>query len=149
MINASSPIKLPFHVLSIVFLARCLKSSDAFTLNTKVIVPLSTTRTSARTRSCSRSNDAMKLYGFFDDFMKENFGGGSANADANANADAAEREDEGTDKMLNEADFRSEVLRRNDEVENTSTKNAASNLMTADSEDEEEVEFDGYMVRMQ
>ena len=51
--------------------------------------------------------------------------------------------------MLNEADFRSEVLRRNDEVENTSTKNAASNLMTADSEDEEEVEFDGYMVRMQ
>ena len=147
MINASSPIKLPFHVLSIVFLARCLKSSDAFTLNTKVIVPLSTTRSSARTRSCSRSNDAMKLHGFFDDFMKENFGGGSANADANA--DAAEREDEGTDKMLNEADFRSEVLRRNDEVENTSTKNAASNLMTADSEDEEEVEFDGYMVRMQ
>ena len=147
MINASSPIKLPFRVLSILFLARCLKSSDAFALNTKVIVPLSTTRTSARTRSCSRSKDTMKLYGFFDDFMKENFGGGSANADANA--DAAEREDEGTDKMLNEADFRSEVLRRNDEVENTSTKNAASNLMTADSEDEEEVEFDGYMVRMQ
>jgi hypothetical protein len=87
-----------------------------------------------------RSNN-IKLHGFFDDLMKVNFG--------NEDEKQPEKNDEVEENtMWREADFRSEVQKRNNEVDTTqNAQTERSIVITADGEDEEEVDFDGYMVR--
>jgi hypothetical protein len=73
--------------------------------------------------------------------MKVNFG--------NEDEKQPEKNDEVEENtMWREADFRSEVQKRNNEVDTTqNAQTERSIVITADGEDEEEVDFDGYMVR--
>lgn len=84
-----------------------------------------------------RSRD-FKLHGFFDDFMKANFGSED------------KTKPEANDDLWSEADFRNEVEKRNSEAEDGNSATAKmdrSTVITSDEEDKEE-EFDGYMVRL-
>ncbi len=92
--------------------------------------------------SSARFNN-FELQGFFDDFMDSNFGSGVAKKDEKN--DISEVED---DTNWNEADFRNEVQKRNSEVNTAESGQPESSVMTSGGEEEDEdAEFDGYMVR--
>lgn len=84
----------------------------------------------------SRTVKPSQLHGFLDDIL--NFG-----KDDNAkNSNAKEKNEDEID--WNESDFQNELKKRNNE--DTVVSLVDSNIMTADEEEVESKEFDGYMV---
>ena len=88
-----------------------------------------------------RNYNDVKLYGFFDDFMKANFGSDKDEEQKQTNANAA---DDDGEIIWNESDFQREVKKRQQDIPTEATAASSNTVIIIDGE---EVQFDGYMVR--
>lgn len=115
---------MKLNIVAMVAFSAGIISSAAFVQNSSLQVK-------------SKSKD-FQLFGFFDDLMKGNIG----------KQPQAEKAPKIEDDELNESNFRNEIQRRGEEAQSQdSDKVVVTATERMDGENEEEQEFDGYMLR--
>ena len=134
------------NAIALIFISTLARSS-ALIGGRNMAISFRNSKAFIRTKSVVQEGSSARfsnfeLQGFFDDFMDSNFGSGVAKK--NEKNDNGEVED---DSNWNEADFRNEVQKRNSEINTAESGQPESSVVTSDQEEDEDAEFDGYMVR--